>query len=100
MPLLVCYDISNDRLRVKIANKLRYFGLDNIQYSVFLGKVKAKNKKKLISSLKQLIETKGGIKDSIFVIELNPSQIQNMQVLGKRQLDLDLLRGMRYTIYI
>jgi len=37
MHVLIIYDIKNDRLRTKISNTLKDWGLERIQYSVFIG---------------------------------------------------------------
>jgi CRISPR-associated protein Cas2 len=37
MHLLVIYDISNDRIRTKVATACEDYGLDRIQYSAFHG---------------------------------------------------------------
>ncbi len=36
---LICYDIVEDDIRTAISNICKDFGLDRIQYSVFLGKL-------------------------------------------------------------
>ena len=37
MPILVSYDIDNDKLRLRVANKLLEYGSMRLQRSVFLG---------------------------------------------------------------
>ena len=39
MHCLVVYDISDDKLRTKVADILMDYGLDRIQYSAFAGKL-------------------------------------------------------------
>ena len=39
MNYLVCYDITDNKLRKKIADKLFYYGLSRVQLSVFIGYV-------------------------------------------------------------
>jgi CRISPR-associated protein Cas2 len=37
MYVLVIYDVENDRVRTKVANALKDYGLSRIQYSAFQG---------------------------------------------------------------
>jgi len=55
MLFLIIYDITNDRLRTKIANVLKDYGLDRIQYSAFLGSLKQFELNSLITDLKNVL---------------------------------------------
>lgn len=55
MLFLIIYDITNDRLRNKIADTLKDYGLDRIQYSAFLGFLKRFELNSLIADLKKLL---------------------------------------------
>ena len=55
MLFLIIYDITNDRLRNRIADTLKDYGLDRIQYSAFLGFLKRFELNSLIADLKKLL---------------------------------------------
>ena len=42
MHLILMYDISNDRIRTKVAIACEDYGLDRIQYSAFYGQLSRK----------------------------------------------------------
>lgn len=48
MHILVLYDISNDRIRTKIATACEDYGLDRIQYSAFYGKLSRNHQEELM----------------------------------------------------
>ena len=48
MKCLVVYDISNDRVRNKVAELCKDYGLDRIQYSAFLGDLSRNHQEELI----------------------------------------------------
>lgn len=68
MKYLICYDISETKVRTKIAKSLQYFGLYRLQYSVFGGEIKEKHLRLLVSKLKKMSIEKG--KDSILILPL------------------------------
>jgi CRISPR-associated protein Cas2 len=47
----VVYDITDDRIRLKIAGVCKDYGLDHIQYSVFSGPLDATRRKDLFARL-------------------------------------------------
>jgi len=55
MPYVVIYDITRDSLRNKVANKLKDYGLNRIQYSAFVGDLRARNLRSLVIDLKKLL---------------------------------------------
>lgn len=48
MMTLVIYDISDDSVRLRIANLCKSFGLNRIQRSAFLGDIPSSRRKELI----------------------------------------------------
>ena len=67
MQTLVVYDIPGDRVRGKIADICLDYGLERIQYSVFLGGLSDNRREELIMKLKKRLgKEEGGIQ--IFVI--------------------------------
>jgi CRISPR-associated protein Cas2 len=47
----VVYDISNDRIRLKVADVCKDYGLDHIQYSVFSGPLDATRRSEMFARL-------------------------------------------------
>lgn len=66
MITLVIYDISDDRIRLKVANVCKRFGLSRIQRSAFLGEISSSRRKELTRILKRVLKGNGNIQ--IFVI--------------------------------
>lgn len=55
MQVLVMYDIASSRLRLKVAETCLDYGLDRIQFSVFLGDLSEPQRRALIATLQDLI---------------------------------------------
>lgn len=55
---LITYDISSDKLRVKVAKVLEDYGLERLQYSVFLGSLTRNMLGNVILELKELVKGK------------------------------------------
>ncbi len=51
MQTLVVYDIPNDRVRGKIADVCKDYGLDRIQYSAFLGNLQRTHQEELLKKI-------------------------------------------------
>jgi CRISPR-associated protein Cas2 len=47
----VVYDITNDRIRLKVAGVCKDYGLDHIQYSVFSGPLDATRRREIFARL-------------------------------------------------
>ncbi len=74
MLYMISYDIQSNRLRKKVFNLLIYFGLDRVQFSVFIGKLSTVMKRKLILRL-EILELKDGT-DSILIVPLRRGGIE------------------------
>lgn len=59
MPYVVIYDITKDSLRSRVANKLKDYGLNRIQYSAFVGDLRARSLRSLITDLKKMLGKAG-----------------------------------------
>ena len=81
MHVLIIYDIRDDKLRTKISDTLKDWGLERIQYSVFIGVLTAGERKMLEASLNQLLKTKGQ-KDSIVTISMCERCLHGVVALG------------------
>ena len=56
MRYLVIYDITDDNLRALVAEKLKDYGLQRIQYSAFIGDLRRAELNSLLVDLKNLIK--------------------------------------------
>jgi CRISPR-associated protein Cas2 len=62
----ICYDISNNKKRRKVAELLSDYGV-RVQYSVFRGELKKKDVKSLLTKCEKMIDVKT---DSVMFIPL------------------------------
>jgi CRISPR-associated protein Cas2 len=53
---LIIYDITDDNLRALVAESLKDYGLQRIQYSAFIGRLRRDKLNSLIVDLKNLIK--------------------------------------------
>ncbi len=56
MKVLIIYDITDDKLRQKVADTLTAYGLTRVQKSAFLGTLRKETLKDLKAKLKRLIK--------------------------------------------
>lgn len=87
MIYIVSYDIQSDKLRVKVAKKLMEWGLERIQYSVFLGSMTAYTKKELEEALSTFC-AHPSTTDRIIMIPLTKQQLKKYRFWGAGNLDL------------
>ena len=57
--VLLVYDISNDRVRTKVADFCLDFGLDRIQYSAFLGDLSRNHQEELMLKIEERLGDHG-----------------------------------------
>jgi len=81
MTLLVSYDIEDDRLRLRAANKLLEYGLIRLQKSVFAGTVAAARWRQLSAWLKKEIVAHFGADDKLLYLPLTEGQATNFVFL-------------------
>lgn len=60
MICLVVYDITDDRVRNRVAEVCQDYGLDRIQYSAFLGELSRNHQEELFLRAKKCLGKKGG----------------------------------------
>jgi len=65
---LVVYDISEDKLRAKVADMCLDYGLDRIQYSAYVGRLARSHIEELALRIKRRIGRAQGAKVQIFSI--------------------------------
>jgi CRISPR-associated protein Cas2 len=56
----IIYDIVSDRIRLKIADVCKDYGLDHIQYSVFSGPLDATRRKEIFARLEHTLGNNEG----------------------------------------
>jgi CRISPR-associated protein Cas2 len=77
---VVVYDVSEDNLRSQVAETLKDYGLQRIQYSGFMGDLRRDQLNSLLVDLKNLI------KDSVENVQLFPmcdSCLKGKKLVGK-----------------
>ena len=80
----ICYDISSDQLRLKVAKCLLSSGCGRIQKSVFLAKEFRKKELLLLrANLQALVKGKLEKEDSILCVLISPSQLEQLIWAGK-----------------
>ena len=99
MSHLICYDISKNNLRAKCGKKIIESGLDRINKSVYLGTISDSSLKKLESELAQLLQ-KGMPQDSLIILPITISSVQQMRIYGRNDLDKEELTGEKDTIIL
>ena len=100
MPHLICYDISNNSLRAKLGRKIVDSGLDRINKSVYLGSISESSLIRLEQWLANLLQQRGEPQDSLIIIPVTPSLVQQLRVYGKNDLDKDELSGDKSTLIV
>ncbi|QYJ15494.1 CRISPR-associated endoribonuclease Cas2 [Rubrobacter xylanophilus DSM 9941] len=58
--VLLIYDIPDDRVRHKISERCKDYGLSRIQYSAFAGELDRNRREELVLRLKKTLGTKEG----------------------------------------
>ncbi len=67
MRCLVVYDIPDDRVRARVADRCLDYGLDRIQYSAFLGDLSRTHQEELMLKVRRTLGKREG-KVQLFVI--------------------------------
>ena len=93
MIYLVSYDIESDKVRLKIAKKLLEYGLERIQYSVFLGVVKESMQQSLKNQLRDIFQQANLINDKLLMIPMTRGQLKKYTSFSNNIPDFDYLCG-------
>ena len=80
MYTLVIYDITDDALRLKIAEACKEFGLVRIQKSAFLGKIDSQKRKSLRHRLKEILGNNPG---NIQIFLICEADIRFREMIGE-----------------
>ena len=89
--VLVSYDISNDKKRLKVMKTLQDFGT-RVQYSVFECRLESMHLEMLKRRLKRLV---GESQDSIRFYYLSSDDVQRIEMLGKGSITPDRIYYMQ-----
>ncbi len=82
MRYLIIYDISDDNLRLKVAETLKDYGLDHIQYSAFIGRLRRDRLNSLLVDLKRLI---GDLMENVQIYPLCEVCFRGRRMIGKQK---------------
>ena len=99
MPWLICYDIEKDALRTKIATKLLEAGLERLQWSVFAGELDKPRLAKLQLWLTTEIARYPPAENSVIILNLPPSDLRGMTVIGEPRFNYDELINPPNTLF-
>lgn len=100
MSKLICYDISKNGLRTKMAKHIINAGLDRINKSVYLGTISESSLTTLEQTLANLLQQKGDPNDSLILITVGKEQVRNMKIYGRNDLDKEELMGEKSTLIV
>lgn len=76
----VLYDISNDKVRSRVAKYCKQAGLYRVQYSVFLGQMDANTKDTLELRIAEEIDEE---EDSVYIFPMSKAELQATSLLGQ-----------------
>lgn len=80
MKILIFYDIIETNIRNKVIDILFDLGFKRVQFSVFLGEISKKKKKRLTEKLYSSIDKD---RDSLYIFNLCEVDFKNCLFLGK-----------------
>ena len=82
MVYLICYDITRNKLRTKIADYLQERGCRRVQKSVFMGELHRKHFKLLYQTLQDISDALEE-NDTIIMMPVSEGNVQSMKMLGQ-----------------
>ena len=83
----VIYDITENKVRQKVSNRCKSYGLYRVQKSVFLGDLNSNDRESLGLECEELIDTE---KDSVYVFPMDEQSFKKVQLIGQA-FDKDLV---------
>jgi CRISPR-associated protein Cas2 len=96
---LIAYDITDDKLRTKVANRLIYCGLYRVQFSVFVGTIDDKILSEFMAWFQTKILTLATADCCVLVVPLSIGQVKATVALGTKVLDYEELTGEKHTLF-
>ncbi len=95
------YDITSDKKRKKVSDRLIEFGLYRIQYSVFLGSMKKTVFRNLSKTLTGFFPDTEQADDRLLILPITATNLKRITELGTfSAIDWDEIAGNKTTIYI
>ena len=91
---LTFYDIEENRIRKKVADKLLYFGYVRLQYSVFAGKTNP-NRFGCWNILQDIVGERS--QNKIYCLKISEESFENMKIIGVFEHDFEYLCGKKNT---
>lgn len=76
----IVYDITNDKLRNKVAKECKKYGLERVQKSVFLGRLENNRFDEISEKCIDLIDEKT---DSVYIFPFCQDDFRRIRVLGQ-----------------
>ena len=76
----VVYDISNDRVRGRVAKMCKEYGLYRVQKSAFLGDLNKNETDELLLRRKDIVD---GEDDSVYVFPMCDDDYRKVRIIGK-----------------
>lgn len=86
--ILLIYDISEDRLRIKVSEMCKDYGLVRVQYSAFFGELSLNLRGELERRLKELL--KKSERSSIFMFPLSEDCLNRVIQIDIRYSELSV----------
>jgi CRISPR-associated endonuclease Cas2 len=96
---MICYDISEDKYRNKIADLLLRYGNHRLQKSVFTGLQKEEDFSEMKVKIDKLISKTKEPSNSIYYIVMSQEMFRNMQKSGIAP-DFDLILDRQVIVWI
>ncbi|TGK12367.1 CRISPR-associated endonuclease Cas2 [Leptospira fletcheri] len=84
--ILVCYDIESNRIRKKVSDMLKDFGLVSIQKSVYWGWVIPAEKKAILHNIHNKYDLQ--ISDRVLVMDVNLASNAKSILIGYSDIEL------------
>lgn len=79
----ICYDITDDKVRTRLADELEFIGFHRIQYSVFCGRIERDRWPRIHKSLEKFHKKHCIATDRIFSHLIERDHFEKMTILGQ-----------------
>ncbi|MCI4670810.1 MAG: CRISPR-associated endonuclease Cas2 [Bacteroidia bacterium] len=100
MAYLICYDIEHNYLRKKMGDMILDHGFERINLSVYLGNIEQRSLTYLEDKLTAMLKDKGKETDSLIFLPVTASQIDEMRIYGKNDLDPGEISGSKSSLIL
>ena len=95
MLVWVVYDITEDKIRKKVSDSCKDYGLYRVQKSVFLGELNANKRESLALQCEELIDTDV---DSVYIFPMDEQSFKQVKLIGQA-FDKDLVSDEVITMF-